>query len=390
MNTSKKSILIGFLLLVATTFTQAQVGVGTSSPHASAKLEVSSTTQGFLPPRMTTAQRTAITNPATGLIIFNTTTNALNVYFSGAWYQFSTNAATGSIASLVTESPTNNGSLTSGTAASGVSSVVSYTGGNGENHSGQTVTSTSVTGLTATLSAGTFAVGAGTLTYNITGTPASDGTASFALNIGGQTGTLTRNVVASTPTIVIGTQQWMQMNLDVTTYSNGDQIPKVTDPSALASLTTGAWCWYNNDAANGAIYGKLYNWYAVVDSRGLCPTGWHVPTDAEWTTMETTLGGSSVAGGKMKSTGTTRWNSPNNATNESGFSALPGGFINSDGFSFFGVPGSYNVNNAGYWWSSTESDDNYAYIRYLVNSVVSSNRSSFIKKDGLSVRCIKD
>lgn len=383
--------MIVLLLLVAATFTQAQVGVGTSSPHASAKLEVSSTSQGFLPPRMTTAERNAISSPATGLIIFNTTSNALNIYFSGAWYQLSSSAISGSIATLVTASPTNNGSLTSGTAASGVSSVVSYTGGNGENHSGQTVTSTSVTGLTATLSAGTFAVGNGTLTYNITGTPSSDGTASFALNIGGQTGTLTRNVIASTPTIVIGTQQWMQMNLDVTTYSNGDQIPEVTDPSAWAGLTTGAWCWYNNDAANGTIYGKLYNWYAVADSRGLCPSGWHVPTDAEWTTMETTLGGSLEAGGKMKSTGTTLWANPNEgATNESGFSALPGGLINSDGNSPFGAPGSYNVNNFGYWWSSTESDDNYAYFRYLVNPVETSNRSSFIKKDGLSVRCIKD
>jgi len=186
--------LIVLLLLVAATFIQAQVGVGANNPNPSAQLEISSTSKGLLPPRMTITQRNAIISPATGLIIFNTTNNALNIYFSGAWYQLSNSVVLGSIASLVTASPINNGSLVSGSAASGVSSIISYTGGNGENHSGQTVPSTGVTGLTATLPAGIFALGEGTLTYNIAGTPASDGTASFELNIGGQVGTLTRTV----------------------------------------------------------------------------------------------------------------------------------------------------------------------------------------------------
>lgn len=382
MNTSKKSFLTSLLLLVTVTFTQAQVGVGTTTPHASAKLEVSSTTQGFLPPRMTTAQRNTISSPATGLIIFNTTSNVLNIYFSGAWYQLSSSVVPGSITTLVTASPTNNGSLSSGTAASGVSSVVSYTGGNGESHAGQIVTSTDVTGLTATLSASTFAVGDGALTYNITGTPASDGTASFALNIGGQTGTLTRNVVASTPSIVIGAQQWMQKNLDVTTYRNGDPIPEVTDPSAWAGLTTGAWCWYNNDAANGTIYGKMYNWYAVADSRGLCPSGWHVPTDVEWTAMETTLGGSSVAGGKIRTT-SSEWIQITGANNSSGFSGLPGGLRNSSG-DFFNVR--YNT----YWWSATVGSSETAFSRYLERYDGVSYRFNFSKINGFSVRCLKD
>lgn len=194
MHTSRKSILIGLLFLVASTFTQAQVGVGANNPNPSAQLEISSTSKGLLPPRMTITQRNAIISPATGLIIFNTTNNALNIYFSGAWYQLSNSVVLGSIASLVTASPINNGSLVSGSAASGVSSVVSYTGGNGENYSGQSVPSTGVTGLTATLPAGIFALGEGTLTYNITGTPTSDGSASFELNIGGQVGTLTRTI----------------------------------------------------------------------------------------------------------------------------------------------------------------------------------------------------
>ena len=387
MHTSKKSFLISFLLLVTVTFTQAQVGVGTTSPHASARFQVdanlSTQARGFLPPRLTIAERNAITSPATGLIIFNTTTNALNIYFSGAWYQLSTSVPTSSIATLVTTSPTNNGTLDAGTAATGVSSTVSYTGGNGENYSGQTVSSTGVTGLTATLSAGTFADGSGTLTYNITGTPSIAGTASFVLNIGGQTSTLNRNVDGFT-TVMIGSKQWMRENLNVATYRDGTAIPEVTDPTAWANLTTGAWCWYNNDAANGAIYGKLYNWYAVADSRGLCPTGWHVPTDAELTTLSTTLGGDAVAGGKMKVAGTTRWTAPNTgADDSSGFSGLPGGFR--------GGAGAFtDVGSFGVWWSSTEYVTSFAWFRYLTYASGSIGRGFDNKQGGFSVRCLRD
>jgi hypothetical protein len=179
-----------------------KVIVGASSAAStSAVLEASSTTQGFLPPRMTTAQRNTINSPADGLIVFNTTSNMLNVFFLGNWHQLITTLPQGTLASLDASSPTNNGSLINGLAVSSASRMVSYTGGNGESHSGQTVVSTGVTGLTATLTSGNFAVGNGTLTYTITGTPSSDGTASFALNIGGQTATLTIEVA----TLAIGT-----------------------------------------------------------------------------------------------------------------------------------------------------------------------------------------
>src|SRR5450759_1177427 len=162
------------------------------------------------------------------------------------------------------------------------------------------------------------------------------------------------------PSVTICTQVWMLKNLDVSTYRNGDLIPKVTDPTAWSALTTGAWCWYNNDSAtNASTYGKLYNWYAVNDPRGLAPTGWHVPSDAEWTTLSTCLGGNAVAGGAMKETGTTHWTSPNTgATNSSGFTGLPGGYRNNDG-SF------NNVGNFGYWWSSTELNTTDAWYRNL-------------------------
>jgi len=183
-------------------------------------------------------------------------------------------------------------------------------------------------------------------------------------------------------TTLVGTQRWMKENLNVATYRNGDIIPQVTDPTAWAALTTGAWCYYNNDAANGAIYGKLYNWYAVNDSRGLSPLGWHLPTDAEWTTLGSSLGGDNVAGGKMKSTGTTYWTSPNtDATNSSGFSGLPGGY----GGESFGSFGSY-----GSFWSASESDVSNAWRRDLGFNYSFLYRATANKKGGISVRCVKD
>jgi hypothetical protein len=172
------------------------VGIGTTTPSASAKVEIASTTQGFLPPRMTTAQRDAISSPAAGLTIYNTTVNCLQWWNGTLWFDGCGNSSiTGSISALTCASATNIGTLTSGTVASGVSSSVPYTGGNGGTHNGQAVTSTGVTGLTAILSAGIFAFGSGSLTYTITGTPASSGTANFALSIGGQSCNISFNVI---------------------------------------------------------------------------------------------------------------------------------------------------------------------------------------------------
>jgi uncharacterized protein (TIGR02145 family) len=184
--------------------------------------------------------------------------------------------------------------------------------------------------------------------------------------------------------VTIGTQIWMTKNLDVDHYRNGDSIPQVTDETEWEKLTTGAWCYYNNDANNGTTYGKLYNWYAVNDSRGLAPSGWHVPSDAEWTTLSTYLGGLDIAGGKLKEAGTTHWQSPNTAaTNESGFSALPGGFRYS--FGTF-----YSIGDYGSWWSSTKYGTSSAWSRYLNCSSSDLVRYYFYKEDGFSIRCVKD
>jgi uncharacterized protein (TIGR02145 family) len=186
--------------------------------------------------------------------------------------------------------------------------------------------------------------------------------------------------------IVLGNgQEWMAENLRTTTYANGDPVPNVTDGNQWAGLTTGAWCYYNNDNQYDNPYGKLYNWYAVADPRNVCPTGWHVPTDAEWTVLSDYLGGELVAGGKMKSTGTQYWQSPNSdATNESGFSGLPGGGRSN----LFGI--FVNVGDDGNWWSSSESSATSAWGRglYYTNGFV--DRSDGDKRLGLSVRCLRD
>jgi uncharacterized protein (TIGR02145 family) len=183
--------------------------------------------------------------------------------------------------------------------------------------------------------------------------------------------------------VSIGTQVWKTKNLDVANYRNGDAIPQVTDPAQWGNLTTGAWCWYNNDSATyGATYGRLYNWYAVNDPRGLAPAGWHVPTDGEWTTLTNYLGGISNAGCAMKETGTAHWQSANTgATNSSGFFGLPGGYRVSFIDSYFS-----SILGEGSWWSS-EINKARTLSNYRTCDITSLFQFSAY---GLSVRCVKD
>jgi uncharacterized protein (TIGR02145 family) len=195
--------------------------------------------------------------------------------------------------------------------------------------------------------------------------------------------TTTTTTTCSLPDVTIDSQIWTGCNLSVTTYRNGDPIPEVTDPTAWVALTTGAWCYYNNDPANAATYGRLYNWYAVNDVRGLAPVGYHVPTDAEWITLTTFLGGEPIAGGPLKETGTIHWNVPNSgATNTTGFTGLPGGLRYFDGtFLDFG--------NYGLWWSASGVGAS-AWYRYMNYNSSYLFRTVYDKIDGFSVRLIKD
>jgi uncharacterized protein (TIGR02145 family) len=306
---------------------------------------------------------------------------------------------------------TQNGSLAAGVAASNVSSSIPYTNGNGGVYAAQSIPSTGVTGLAATTLAGSIATGNGNITYTISGTPASGGNANFLIQLGGQTCTLTRAVATGSEascgavsvhnanlnygsmtdqdgnvykTIIIGGQTWMAENLKTRHYRNGNTISVVIDPISWRLLTTGATSWYNNDSTTyNCPYGRLYNWYAVADSRNLCPTGWHVPTDAEFRTLSTNLGGVSIAGGRMKTTDTLYWLTPNGgADNSSGWSGLPSGIRS-------GVDGQfYGGSQSGFYWEL--SSPFTAWYRYLDSNTSEIIRDNGGKTDGRVVRCIKD
>jgi uncharacterized protein (TIGR02145 family) len=304
-------LFVLFISIIPTSFAQ-NVGIGTTNPHPSAELDVSSTQRGLLPPRMTFAQRNAIANPAQGLMIYCTDCGP-----KGEWQGF-------------------DGQIWLKMNGNEVASVP---------------------------------------------LPTHDTTI---------------------PSVTIGTQIWSAKNLDVARYRNGDTIPQVANATQWGNLTTGAWCWYNNDSANNidsptyaATYGRLYNWYAVNDPRGLAPQGWRIPTEGDWNRLvkfidpgaDTICQGcvqSSTAGGAMKST--TGWNAPNpntGATNSSGFAGLPGGFRYIDG-TFI------NVRVDGVWWSAGEFDTSGAWYRNLYFNHANLGRNSGNKAYGFSVRVVRD
>ena len=287
-----------FLIIFFFTFLQSNaqnIGIGTNTPDPSAKLDITSTNSGFLPPRMSMLQRDSIQNPAEGLMIFNITKKCTEVFVAGTWQ-----------------------------------SIYCY----------QPPNLTDIDG----------------------------------------------NIYSTTQ---ICDQVWTSKNLDVVRYRNGDIIPQVTDAAQWRSLTTGAWCYYNNDPAMGAIYGKLYNWYAINDARGLAPQGWHVPSLFEYNLLaENCLGGFNFAGGAMKETDTLHWNTPNTvANNNSGFSGLPGGYRSNNGSYIVGIFGF-----GGYWWSSSDLICGAgANALFLKNDNTDANTGyCFNKLIGLSVRLVKD
>jgi uncharacterized protein (TIGR02145 family) len=203
-------------------------------------------------------------------------------------------------------------------------------------------------------------------------------------------------------TVVIDNQTWMAENLNVSTFKNGEPIPESkTDEEWERAGKRGepAWCYYDNDPQNGAKYGKLYNWHAVKDSRGLAPEGWHVPSDKEWKILSAFyggekeplkkswrilsdfLGGVKGAGKKLKTT--FGWENNGNGSNESGFSALPGGIRDSDGIF-------YNSGNYGGWWSANENNSSFAWLRYLSYDNIDVYRDDYGKANGFSVRCLRN
>ena len=184
--------------------------------------------------------------------------------------------------------------------------------------------------------------------------------------------------------VPIGDQCWFAENLRTTVYADGTAIPEVTDNTAWSLLSTGARCYYDLDPGTSHGYGRLYNWYAVDDTRGLCPTGWHVPTDDEWTALETYLGANGHSGAEAAALrSTSGWSNSLNGTDDFGFSALPGGVRDSyDGYF-------YVAGYGGYWWSSSPSGGN-AWSRGLYDISPDLDRTSSIPRNGFSARCLRD
>ena len=298
------------------------------------------------------------------------------------------------------------GSLNNGDVVSNVSIGITYSGGNGGSYSSQSISSTGVLGLTANLQAGTFLSGSGNLTLTVSGTPTSVGNALFSLNIAGQICSVSMLVQDklgipgpnitdvegnSYKSVIIGKQTWMAENLKVTKYNDGTPIPNITDNTEWSKLTTGAWSYYKNDVVNNSKYGKLYNWYTVSKTtngnQNVCPKGWHVPSDLEWTALTDYLGGENFAGGKMKEVGITSWYKADNcaSTNTSLFSALPGGYRLNIGYCD-------SIGNGGLasWWSSSEGSLVNAWYRSLFYYNCLAFRNEIDKRSGFSVRCLKD
>jgi uncharacterized protein (TIGR02145 family) len=282
----KKIIAILASLFFVKTINSQSIGIGTNNPQSSAILDIQSTDKGLLVPRMSTTQRTAIQNPSTGLIIWNTTCKQLETFNGTVW-----------------------------TTPSGVAAC-------------------------SDISSGTQ----------------------------------------------VCTQTWMSTNLNVSNYRNGDLIPQVTDSATWINLATGAWCWYKNDSATYALkYGKLYNWYAVNDSRGLAPVGWHIPNNAEWDTLSSCFGGNGFSGGALKEVGSVNWKAPNSgATNASGLNFRPSGYRRWLEAIFYGDI------ELGIYWSSTSDGPALAWARLVGFDGAFLNVSNYFKQNGFSVRCIKD
>ncbi len=318
-------------------------------------------------PTIAGATNKVLGSTSTSTVALSTVANSkdiLNFYYDGTNCYWNIGQGYGAAAAAAS-STANLASGVTGTLpiANGGTGATTLTGLVKGNGTGAMTAAVAGTDYQAPLTLTTTGTGAATLsgtTLNIP-TPAS-GSSSAAVFL---------------PTIVIGTQQWSRLNLDVVTYRNGDIIPQVTDEATWNSLTTGAWCYYNNDPANGAIYGKLYNWYAVNDPRGLAPTGWHIPTNAEWGILIDKLNSyPGILDKKLKTVGSI-WSNNIGATNESGFSGLPGGTRAGGSFSRLGL--------IGMWWSSGTCA--YSYLEYTMSGL---SRSGSNSEFGISVRCVRD
>lgn len=405
----KKILLL--LALVASVISQAQVAVGTSTAtmNASAQLEVTSNTKGFLPPRMTQAQRNDIITPAQGLIVYCTNCGPVGeaqVFNGNAWTNICGSPALGIKPTITTTTVSD---IAASNAKSG-GTIVSN-GGDNITVSG-VVWSTSTNPTIALTTKTTNGAATGSFTSTILGLAPETtyyvrayATNSIGTSYGAEESFTTIAAPINSFEVTIGSQIWTTRNLNVATYSDGTEIPQVTNPEEWQNLTTGAWCYYNNDPANEAVYGKLYNWYAIVGiwneasktdeslRKQLAPTGYHVPSQAEMLTLIDGLGGEANAH-KMKAIGEGIWPEPNPddemdygptpaATNSTGFTALPGGYR-------FSGTDFYEIGNSGLFWSTSSWVQPHSASILSISRNFANYNDAMYKYGGLSVRCIKD
>ena len=375
---------------------RSQVVVGTGMPDGSALLEVQGSTGGMLFPRMTQTQRDGIASPATGLMLYNTTSKCLevNVGTPTAVEWARANCLPGSIATLHCAGPTVAGSLLLNQAATGVSASVPYTGGNGGAHNGQTVASTGVTGLTATLNPGAFPEGSGSITYAITGTPASDGTASFALNIGGQTCTLDVPVsnapVCQAKVSSSEIKSFMCYNLGAANTSADPFTPSW-------EINGGYWQWGVKDQAaagptgpdiSQANDGPVNGWNTTAapnsswadgtkTANDPCPPGFRVPTKAQWEGV--------IANNTSTNVGSFTPSATNYAAGKKFGTQL---MLPAAGYRGLDDGALYYRGDFCLYWSSTEYDNIYAW--YLLFSSSDAYTINNLRTYGLSVRCVAE
>jgi uncharacterized protein (TIGR02145 family) len=384
--------------------TQAQVGIGTTTPATSAQLDISSTSKGLLIPRVAltgTTDAVTISSPAVSLLVYNTTVNS---YVTPGYYYNSGTSGSPLWVKLVNEWGLDTKLNKTDTASLSTridSKLNTYFVPSGSQN-GDILYWNGSSNKWEILAPGAD----GQVLKIVSGIPVWRADATTSTTAFSPCGTTITDIDGNSyNTVLIGSQCWTKENLRVRRYNDGTAIQfNATGGSGGSSstwqnLTIGAHTIYANDStatpSNLTKYGYLYNWYAAkgiyttgsiasTDTLNVCPVGWHVPTDAEWTTLTTELGGESVAGGKMKSIGTAYWNSPNTgATNEIGFSALPGGLRDSDGSFRF-------IRNYAFFWSATEGGVNTAWNRNQNTYNGNVGRDNYNQSVGVSVRCIRD
>jgi len=435
MKTILKSIIFtAFIAINLTAF--AQVGINTNTPEASAALDVTSTEGGILIPRLTETQRDAIASPATGLMVFQTDQTTGFYFFNGAaWAQLEGPAGADGAGGAARMLESERDAIDSPEA--GVTVWCSNCGPNGEMQVYNGLAWTNISGSVAaiydnilpviTISVGNtmdLAINGSYVNPSATATDNVDGDISDAIVVAGtvdatiigaypvtynvsdasgnaaEEQTLMVNVVAGPETVVIGTQEWTTRNAEHVTYRDGTAIPQVTDQTAWDNLTTGAWCYYNNDSANAETHGKLYNWYAVAGiyneaslnddtlRKEFAPEGYHVPTHTEQFTLRDFIGGT-LSGYKLKATGnvsdgTGLWSGSQPATDEFGYTALPSGERTNSIFTA--------MNIAIKFWSSTSdgNNDSMGGKHNLHANNSNYNGGYYAKINGCSVRLIKE